>query len=294
MSFMRIIDAHVHYSRIASFEQCAKNTSMVDYSAAGYLGETEAGGVVGSICMGLSEYLPGGFPDYGAKTPMIADIAESLPRGMSLCMGVNPHTLNKRSLADMEKLMSRRLYDIVGIKIYAGYYHFDVCDAVYDPVYELAGKRDLTVVVHTGDTYSDRGLLKYAHPLRIDELAVRHRGLRIVACHMGAPWLFDACEVAGKNPNVYIDMSGMLEGDAAYVERISDTPLLLDRYRQALGYLDDYDKILYGSDWPLAPMGAYIEFCKKLIPPEAHEKVFYRNAAKVFRLDDNRQSPELR
>jgi len=278
---MKIIDAHTHFSQIAAFQDCARRSSLVDYSEQGFMEESRENGVVHSICMGLTELTPGGFPDTGAKTPMAADLVERLPPGMSLCPGINPHTLDKRSLAGLEEL-TKSGAAIAGIKIYAGYYHTDVSDPVYDPVYAMAEKYDLAVAIHTGDTYSGRGLLKYSHPLCIDELAVRRPGLRIVACHMGVPWVFDACEVAAKNPNVYVDLSGLLIGDAALIGRMAANPLLLDRYRQALVFLDDYDKVLFGSDWPLVPMGAYIGFCKRLVPPEAHEKVFYQNAMKAY------------
>jgi len=284
---------------------------MVDYTEAGYLKETGENEVVHTICMGLTEKTPAGFPDAGAQTPMGADIAEKLPPGMSLCLGINPYTLSERSLSETEDQITSgasraggasgasraggasravgaggagRAGKIVGIKIYAGYYHVDINDPVYDPVYKLAEKHDLTIAVHTGDIYSSRGLLKYSHPLNIDDLAVAHPMLRIVACHMGVPWVFDACEVAVKNANVYLDISGILTACAESISLQSSNPLLIDRYRQALAYLDNYDKVLYGTDWPLAPMGAYIDFCKKLIPPEAYDKVFYQNAIDVYRL----------
>jgi len=280
---LKIIDAHVHYSRIASFEECARHTSIVDYSEQGFFDETAACNVVKSICMGLVEASPGGFPDAKAEMPMIADLETTLPPGMSLCLGINPHTLTDRSLAKTEEMIKGNK-SVVGMKIYAGYYHVNITDVIYDPVYDLAEKYDITIVIHTGETYSDRGLLKYAHPLRVDDLAVSRPDMRIVACHMGAPWVFDACEIAAKNPNVYIDLSGILVGDDKYIARQAANPLFLDRYRQALVFLDKYDKVLYGTDWPLVPMGAYIDFCKKLIPVEFHEKVFYENAVRVFRV----------
>jgi len=287
---MKIIDSHIHYSRIASFEDCARRTSIVDYTEAGYLKETAENEVVHTICMGLTEKTPAGFPDAGAQTPMGADIAEKLPPGMSRCLGINPYTLSERSLSETEDQITSGAGNtgntgrVVGIKIYAGYYHVDINDPVYDPVYKLAEKHNLTIAVHTGETYSARGLLKYSHPLNIDELAVAHPTLRIVACHMGVPWVIDACEVAVKNANVYLDISGLFTASAEYISRQSSNPLLIDRYRQALAYLDNYDKVLYGTDWPLVPMGAYIDFCKKLIPPEAYDKVFYQNAIDVYRL----------
>ena len=293
---LKIIDAHVHFSNITSFNHCAASDSVTDYSQGGYLNEAQANGVVRSVCMGLTETAPGAFPDHCAMTPMKADLVDdltALPPGMSICLGVNPHDLSRRNIEEMEALIAsgeRAKKDgssrgaVSGLKVYAGYYHFHMTDPVYDPVYDLAEKYDLAVAIHTGDTYSDRGLLKYAHPLGVDELAVARPDMRIVACHVGVPWVFDACEVAAKNRNVFIDLSGLLVGSAALIERMAKKPLLTDRYRQALVYLDDYDKILFGSDWPLVPMGAYIDFCKRLIPEEAREKVFYSNALNVYRL----------
>jgi len=280
---LKIVDAHVHYSRIASFEECARHTSIVDYSEQGFLDEIAACNVVKSICMGLVETIPGGFPDDKAEMPMMADLETVLPPGMSLCLGINPHTLTDHSIAKTEDMI-KNSKSVVGMKIYAGYYHVDITDAIYDSVYDLAEKYDVTIVIHTGETYSDRGLLKYAHPLRVDDLAVANPDMRIVACHMGAPWVFDACEIAAKNPNVFIDLSGILVGDDEYIARQAANPMFLDRYRQALVFLDKYDKVLFGTDWPLVPMGAYIDFCKKLIPDEFHEKVFYENALRVFKL----------
>jgi len=280
---MKIIDAHVHYSRIAAFEMCAKHTSIVDYSEQGFFSETSSYNVVQTVCMGLVEDSLEGFPDKRAKMPMIADMAPAMPPGMSLCLGINPHTLTESSLSETEHML-KTAPNTVGMKIYAGYYHVDITDPIYDPAYKLAEKYDKTIVIHTGETYSSRGLLKFSHPLRVDDLAVAHPDMRIVACHMGAPWVFDACEVAAKNPNVYIDISGLLVGNAEYIAQQAATPLLVDRYRQALVFLSDYDKVIYGSDWPLVPMGGYIEFCKKLIPDEYQNKVFCENAVRVYKL----------
>jgi len=281
---LKIIDAHVHFSRIKSFTDCAEQISMVDYSGNGFIDESKSYEVVKSICMGLVEEAPGGFPDKNASTPMTADLEPQLPHGMYLCPGINPHTLSSHSLAVTESMI-KNSKNIVGMKIYAGYYHVDIADPIYDPVYNLAEKYNIAIVIHTGETFSERGLLKYSHPLRVDDLAVSRPELKIVACHMGVPWVFDACEAAAKNPNVYIDISGILVGNTEYIITQAAEPLLVDRYRQALVFMQRYDKVLYGTDWPLTPMGAYIEFCKKLIPVEFHELVFYQNAVNVYNLD---------
>jgi len=282
---MNIIDAHMHFSDIAVFKACAEYTSELDYSAAGYVNETRENGVVRSICMGLAETAPLAFPDAAADTPMLTDLSENIPDGVSVCLGINPHTLDKQTVSIMENFI-RTDKKIAGVKIYAGYYHFYVYDPVYDPVYELALKYDLPVAIHAGETYAERGLLEYAHPLRIDRLAVNRPDLKIVICHMGAPWVFDACEVAGKNKNVYIDLSGLLVKNAAHITAARHNRLITDRYMQPLALMDNYEKVLYGSDWPLAPMREYIDFVKTLVPPETYADVFYKNAVKVYNLPD--------
>ena len=278
---MKIIDAHIHFSKIEAFADCARDNSLVDYSYQGYIREAQANGVVGSVCMGLSETTPTAFPDPAAQNPMRADLADTMPPGMKLCLGINPHTLTPEGVRALdEEAGSGR---VAGFKIYAGYYHTDANDPVYAPVYALAQEHDLTVAVHCGDTYSARGLLEYSHPLRMDRLAVTHPELRLVICHMGVPWVFDAAEVAAKNPNVHIDLSGLLVGGTEYIAAMSAKEAITGRYAQALAYLACWEKVLFGTDWPLAPMSAYIEFCKTLIPADKWETVFYGNAARVYR-----------
>ena len=277
---MKIIDAHIHFSKIKAFGDYAKNVSLADYSAEGYKKSADEFNVAASICMGLVETHPSAFPDKNPKTPMLFDLAENLPAGMKICAGINPHTLNARAVSELNELASA--HKIAGFKIYAGYYYFYVYDEIYDPVYDIAMKFDLPVVIHAGETYSKRGLLEYAHPLHIDRLAVKYPDLKIIICHMGAPWVFDACETAGKNENVFLDLSGLLVGSAEYIKKMSEQKLLTDRYMTPLILMDNYEKVIYGSDWPLAPFGEYINFIKKLIPDYAREDVFYNNAAKLF------------
>lgn len=49
---MKIIDAHMHLSHIASFKETAENRSFVDYSVDGLLREYAENGVVLGIGMG--------------------------------------------------------------------------------------------------------------------------------------------------------------------------------------------------------------------------------------------------
>ena len=295
---MKIIDVHTHFSNVQAFHVAADD-SGVDYSRDGMLAEQAQHNVIASVCMGLVEATPWAFPDKNAPAFMhancphtpVANIPTPLhsdcPHNMHVCMGVNPHRLDDNSVAALKQMLKtdRAKNRIVGFKIFAGYYHVNINDPVYSPVYKLAAEHGLTVAIHTGDTYSEVGLLEYSHPLEADRLAVNFRDTNFMLCHMGDPWVMDACEVAYKNRNVFLDISGLQAGDAAHLAATEARTLVMNHYAQGLSYLNAYEKVLFGTDWPLVPLGAYIEFCKKLVPAETYGDVFYNNALKLFRLD---------
>jgi predicted TIM-barrel fold metal-dependent hydrolase len=173
------------------------------------------------------------------------------------------------------------------LKVYLGYLHYAPTDAGYRPYYELAERRRLPVVFHTGDTYSPLAKLRFAHPLGIDDVAVDHPKACFVLAHLGNPWLTDAAEVVYKNVNVWADLSGFAVGSAedfASEERRET----LDEVRAALGrayrYAERPNRFLYGSDWPLAPMTAYRDFIASAVPEAHHPLVFEENARLLFRL----------
>lgn len=281
----RIIDAHMHFSNIAAFHRAAKEDG-VDYSLNGFFNEYAQNGISAAICMGLGETANGRFPDARMKTPMLADLEDELPSNLYLCPGVNPHHLTP---ADMERLDDALTNGVggaraVGIKLYAGYYDIDLNDRAFDPVYELALRHDVPVVIHAGDTFSPDGILMRSHPLNMDRLAVARRNLRIVICHLAYPWMIDACEIAYKNPNVWLDVSGLIVGGRDAFEYITGNPRYMDFHRLGFDVLGNYKKVLFGTDWPLTPIDQYIEFIKLLIPPFAWEDVFWHNAKDLFRL----------
>lgn len=277
---MKIIDAHMHLSQIEEFKRTAAEKSFVDYSVTGILQEYAKNGVVLGIGMGLTETQPDGFPDANSVTPMGLDLTEELPPQLVYCLGINPFTLDQAAVARLDTDLKKP--NAVGLKIYLGYYPFYAYDSVYDPVYELAAKHQVPVVFHTGDTYSERGLLKYSHPLTLDEVAVKHREVNFMMAHFGDPWVLDGAEVVYKNRNMFADLSGLMVGDTANCQRLKDSPLFFSHLRHAITYCDHYEKFLFGTDWPLAPIRPYIQFVQELIPAEYHEDVFYKTALKVF------------
>lgn len=170
---------------------------------------------------------------------------------------------------------------IKGMKLYPGYEYYYPNDSICSPVYELAAAYEVPVMVHSGDTYSAKGKVKYSHPLHIDDVAVDHPDVDFVICHLGNPWLRDTAELLYKNENVYADVSGLTLRD--FEERFEQ--FMLDEVKRMVRYMGSPDKLLFGTDWPIATMGSYVAFMEKLIEPEDRDLVMWKNAVRLFGID---------
>jgi predicted TIM-barrel fold metal-dependent hydrolase len=142
---------------------------------------------------------------------------------------------------------------------------------------------DLPVIFHTGDTLATErsAKVKYAHPLAIDDVATDFPRLKIVIAHLGNPWLVDCAEVLYRNRNVYADISGL------FFDEGLNTPygkITKNKIDELIAYSDP-GKLLYGTDWPLAPMKDYLAFARGLaVPRTAQRKFFSGNAMQLFRI----------
>ena len=275
---MKIVDAHLHFSNRAGFEETARMIGHITYSAKGLKQEFEQAGIVAGIVMSTPDHEESPASGYPKEFVLEDGTLDCLLS----CVGVNPELLKKdsRELLYIEAELKKKM--VTGIKIYAGYFPYYVYDAIYDPVYELAKKYQVPVAIHCGDTQWGRGLLKYSHPLTIDELAVKHPEINLIICHMGVPWVLDTAELIAKNHNVYTDLSGLIAGSGEQVEKVKANRLYVEHLKLGLVFANRYDKVLFGSDWPLVPLVPYVDFIKHLIPEEFHEAVFYQNALRVY------------
>lgn len=176
---------------------------------------------------------------------------------------------------------------IVALKGYLGYLHHGPDSPGYLPYFEMASRYNLPFIFHTGDNWSRKAKVKYAHPLLIDEVAVDHPDVRIVMAHFGNPFCMDAAEVMYKNDNVWADVCAILVGDAAHFAKITASgylALTVERVRHAIEFTERPDRFLYATDWPLAPMTVYPGFVQQLFDERHHQAVFEDNARALFGL----------
>ena len=267
---MKIIDAHLHFCKEDYFDEialAAGHENTAEHLEDAY----QRLGVVHGVAMGNKSLEPKEH-DY--------------PAFLSYCIGLD--TLGEErspeeQIALVEENLKRR--QCVGIKLYPGYHYFYIYDDMLAPVYELAAQYKKTVAVHTGLTATEKALLKYAHPNVMDEAATKFRDVHFVMCHFGEPYFTDAVAVMEKNPNVSADLSGMLAGKIQDFELFcTRKKFYIEQLHGWLAYLGAYDRLMFGTDWPLANFDDYIAFTKLLIPEEYWNTVFYDNAVRIYHL----------
>ena len=284
---MKIIDAHMHYYNKEGFVQVAANAGY-ENTAACWQRICEENNIVFSVAMGNTMYTSS---RYGGVPPRLIDLAAPFdeehynqPQNMGYCMGVQSELITEANAEATAREFEHYIQDehCLGLKLYPGYESVYVNDRRHWPLFELARAYDVPVVIHTGDTARPDGLLKYSHPLTVDEAAVNFRDVTFVIAHCGCPWLVDACEVAAKNANVAIDVSGLLEGKPKPLALFEQQAGFWRQLHTWLNYMGDYSRVMYGSDWPLVNIPLYIRMISYIIPEQHYEAVFYENALRIF------------
>jgi len=271
---MKIIDAHLHLfpsePRTDAMAQGVGHENSIDHLRQAY-GQLD---MVHGVVMG--------------NRSLEVDYHQYPQDLFHYCVGLDSSLMmeSERVIPDLPDRVEEHLKreSCCGVKLYPGYNKIWLSDEVYEPVYALAAKYDKPVAVHMGLTAHARAHLKYCHPLALDDAAADHRKTRFVMCHFGNPFLESAAAVVEKNPNVSTDLSGLLDGRVdleRYFREQSGYVSLLRTWLVAIGC---WDKVMYGTDWPIVNLGEYIRYIQGIVPEEHWEKVFFHNANRIYGL----------
>ena len=263
-----IIDCHVHLNNYHEQVQVSLQDSLDRLQKA-----MQEAGVGYSLI--LTSYL---VSPHRPSTAEVVKAVENIP-SLGVVAGISYVNYRQRDLRELADFLSAGL--VKGLKLYPGYEPFYPHDPRLKVVYDLAEEFDVPVMIHTGDTYTPKGKVKYAHPLEVDEVAVDHPKVRFVICHLGNPWLVDCMEVVYKNANVYADFSGLILGE--FTEAFED--YMEEQIGEVILYAGEPRKFLYGSDWPICSMKSYVEFTRQLkLPPQDLHAIMYENSRQLFKL----------
>ena len=127
--------------------------------------------------------------------------------------------------------------------------------------------------------------LKFAHPLVIDEIAIKFPKLKMILAHLGHPWHIDCISVIRKHKNVWADISAQFYRPWSYWNGM--------RLFYEWGVLN---KILFASDWPISSPKDNITGLRNLnkfadkynlpgIPDIDLEKIINRNTLEILEIN---------
>ena len=186
----------------------------------------------------------------------------------------------KNALQELERAL--RTLGLTGAKWMPILQAFYPNDRRFYPFWDLCQSLGAPVLIHAGTTALGQGMegggglkLDYARPIPcIDSIAADFPRLTIVMAHPAWPWTEEAIAVLIHKPNVFIDISGWRP---KYIP-----PSLKAEMSRRL-----QDKVLYGSDYPGWSAGQCLdELQMEGLKDGVVEKVFYKNAIRVLRLED--------
>lgn len=235
--------------------------SILDASPERLVSEMDEAGIDKTVIVGLDyEYLFKGKVSYKEYNDKVSGYVKEYPDRLIGFAGIDPRR-GKEAIHELERCVEE--FGFKGVKLWplTGFYPDDL---KFYPFYERVEDLGATILCHTGlgvtNTY-----LKYNRPMYVDTVAVDFPNINIIMAHMGDPWVNEAIAVAAKNPNVYMDISGLEPS-------FKRAPFIFFQNLLQAKMLCGIDKILFGSDWPLftpiLSLQDYVEGIKKMkLPP---------------------------
>jgi len=164
-------------------------------------------------------------------------------------------------------------------------------DKVIYPVWEMAEKMRIPVIIHFGVLGGGGGPalgLRNMNPLTLWEVAKMFPKLPFVIPHFGAGYLRELLQLCWSCANVYIDTSG----SNRWIRWMPFEIDLQGLFRKVVETVGP-DRLIFGSDSSYFPRGfsviylrKQLEVCHSIGLDDASiEKIFYKNAAKLLKLN---------
>lgn len=199
----------------------------------------------------------------------------SLDAGNYLHMGLN----------EINELASGGL--IHGIKVYTCYQDIKIMSLGFYSIMKLAHKYKLPVMFHTGVSYACRRKYGKNSPSTLysakdfSNLAAMYPDVNIILSHMSKPFFDEIVDVCRACPNVYTDMSGLL--DSLYEE--NEIPTCVGEIKKFIDTVGA-EKLLFGTDFPVQTHAHSVKFVEDAtigMADSVREAIYHGNATKVLK-----------
>ena len=150
----------------------------------------------------------------------------------------------------------------------------------YYPFFEKCVELDIPLSIHASANWTTSRVSDLGHPRHFDAVACDFPQLKLILSHAGYPWVLEACLLAWKHPNLYLELAAH-RPKYFVVPGTGWEPLL------QYGQTTIQDKILYGTGSLLLgrrPAELLKEFDALPLRPPVREKWLCGNAAKLLNL----------
>ena len=193
--------------------------------------------------------------------------------------------------ADEELERAVKELGLKGFKMIGSSLSIPIEDTSMYPVWEMAEKLDVPVIIHFGVLGGGGGPPRNVHnmnPLSLWQVASDFPTLNFVIPHFGACYLRELLQLCWQCPNVSIDTSGSNQWTRWMPYDIT----LRDVFRRCVESVGA-GRIIFGTDSSYFPRGFSDQYLREQLricydiglPQESIEKIFYGNAARLLKLD---------
>lgn len=146
------------------------------------------------------------------------------------------------------------------------------------PLYAKCIELDVPANIHVGINFSTETSMEYGRPSLLDQVMMHFPELRVVASPPGWPWITELIGVAWRHQNVHIGLVAMRPKYLA-VANSGYEPLL------QYGNTVLQDRMIFGSAWPMQPIGQAIADIEALPIKDATKRKWLNdNAARLLGL----------
>lgn len=213
----------------------------------------------------------------GIHVDEVAPEVQKAPDRIFGYVGINPTEDIKENLAYINYAVGD--LDFRGVHIYPHWWGMRIDDKRYYPIYAKCAELGVPIMLQVGHP-TPRNRAKVAgHPLWLDDIAYDFPELTIMGIHIGSPWVDDMIMMCRDYENVYM---------VADAHQPSTWEPQLIEYINGGGRrnLDGWEKVIWGSDWPIQDIKEALDEVKALpLNERALEHVLGLNAMRVMNLD---------